>query len=81
MHHAKNYTNKISPLEKCCRAPERPRANLLDLLAYPAINLLQDMKKVMPGHLLYLMPLNSPYLSKAYQLNLVIVFPMYLIRY
>jgi hypothetical protein len=26
MHHAKNYTNKISPLEKCCRAPERPRA-------------------------------------------------------
>ena len=81
MHHAKNYTNKISPLEKCCRAPERPRANLLDPLAYPAINLLQDMKKVMPDHLLYLMPMNSPYLSKAYQLNLVIVFPTYLIRY
>jgi hypothetical protein len=79
MHHAKNYTNKISPLEKCCRAPERPRANLLDPLAYPAINLLQDMKKVMPDHLLYLKPLNSPYLSKAYQLNLV--FPTYLIRY
>jgi hypothetical protein len=32
-------------------------------------------KKVMPDHLFYLMPLNSPYLSKAYQLNLVIVFP------
>jgi hypothetical protein len=46
MHHAKNYTNKISPLEKCCRASERPRANLLDPLAYPAINLPQDMKKV-----------------------------------
>jgi hypothetical protein len=46
MHHAKNYTNKISPLEKRCRAPERPRANLLDPLAYPAINLPQDMKKV-----------------------------------
>jgi hypothetical protein len=46
MHHAKNYTNKISPLEKCYRAPERPRANLLDPLAYTAINLPQDMKKV-----------------------------------
>jgi hypothetical protein len=45
MHHAKHYINKISPLEKCCRAPERPRANLLDPLAYPAINLPQDMKK------------------------------------
>jgi hypothetical protein len=72
---------KFPPLEKFYRAPERPRANLLDPLAYPAINLLQDMKKVMPDHLLYLMPLNSPYLSKAYQLNLVIVFPTYLIRY
>jgi hypothetical protein len=30
---------KFSPLEKCRRAPERPRANLLDPLAYPAINL------------------------------------------
>ena len=39
MHHAKNYTNKFSPLEKCCRASERPRANLLDPLAYPAIKL------------------------------------------
>jgi hypothetical protein len=29
----------------------------------------------MPDHLLYLLTLNSPYLSKAYQLNLVIVFP------
>jgi hypothetical protein len=37
---------KISPLEKCCRASERPRANLLDPLVYPAINLPQDMKKV-----------------------------------
>ena len=37
---------KFSPLEKCRRAPERPRANLLDPLAYPAINLPQDMKKV-----------------------------------
>ena len=46
MHHAKHYINKISPLEKCCHAPERPRANLLDPLAYPAINLPQDMKKV-----------------------------------
>jgi hypothetical protein len=46
MHHAKNYTNKISPLEKCRRAPERPRANLLDPLAYFAFNLPQDMKKV-----------------------------------
>jgi hypothetical protein len=46
MHHAKHYINKISPLEKCCRALERPRTNLLDPLAYPAINLPQDMKKV-----------------------------------
>jgi hypothetical protein len=46
MHHAKHYINKISPLEKCCRAPERPRANLLDPLAYLAINLPQDVKKV-----------------------------------
>jgi hypothetical protein len=46
MHHAKHYINKISPLEKCCRASERPRANLLDPLAYPAINFPQDMKKV-----------------------------------
>jgi hypothetical protein len=46
MHHAKHYINKISPLEKCCRASERPRANLLDALAYPAINLPQNMKKV-----------------------------------
>jgi hypothetical protein len=46
MHHAKNYTNMFSPLEKCCRASERPRANLLDPLAYPAINLPQDIKKV-----------------------------------
>jgi hypothetical protein len=30
---------------------------------------------------LNLMPLVSPYLSKAYQLNLMIVFPPYLIRY
>jgi hypothetical protein len=46
MHHAKNYTNKISPLEKWRRAPERPHTNLLDPLAYPAINLSQDMKEV-----------------------------------
>jgi hypothetical protein len=46
MHHAKNYANKIFPLEKYCRAPGRPRTNLLDPLAYPAINLPQDMKKV-----------------------------------
>ena len=31
--------------------------------------------------LLNLMPLVSSYLSKAYQLNLMIVFPLYLIRY
>jgi hypothetical protein len=47
MHHAKNYANKkISPLEKYRRAPERLHANLLDPLAYPAINFPQDMKKV-----------------------------------
>jgi hypothetical protein len=37
---------KFSPLEKCHHTPERPRTNLLDPLAYPAINLPQDMKKV-----------------------------------
>jgi hypothetical protein len=81
MHHAKNYANKISPLEKCRRAQGKLRASILAQLVCHTINLLQDMKKVMPDHLLYLMTLNSPYLSKAYQLNLVIVFPTYLIRY
>jgi hypothetical protein len=72
---------KFPPLEKCCRTEGKLRASILAQLVCHAINLLQDMKKVMPDHLLYLMPLNSPYLSKAYQLNLVIVFPTYLIRY
>jgi hypothetical protein len=47
MHHAKNYANKDFPLKKSAAAHQkRPRANLLDPLAYPAINLPQDMKKV-----------------------------------
>jgi hypothetical protein len=47
MHHAKNYANKIFPLrKKCHRARGELRASILDPLAYPAINLPQDMKKV-----------------------------------
>jgi hypothetical protein len=38
-------------------------------------------EKTSPSIFLNLMPLVSPYLSKAYQLNLMIVFPPYLIRY
>jgi hypothetical protein len=49
MHQAKHYINKISPLEKCCRAPERPRANLLDPLAYPAIDLSQRPEQSSSG--------------------------------
>jgi hypothetical protein len=38
-------------------------------------------RKTCPIIFLSLMPLVSSYLSKAYQLNLMIVFPSYLVRY
>jgi hypothetical protein len=49
MHHAKNYANKISPLEKCRRARERLRASQLGQSVYPVINLPHDMKIAVVG--------------------------------
>jgi hypothetical protein len=49
MHHAKNYTNKISPLEKCRRAQGKLRASQLAQLVYPVINLLPDMRIAVVG--------------------------------
>jgi hypothetical protein len=49
MHHAKNYANKISPLEKCHRARERLRASQLGQSVYPVINLPHGMKIAVVG--------------------------------
>jgi hypothetical protein len=46
MHHAKNYTNKILPLEKCRRARGRPRVSQLAQLEYLVINLPHEMRIV-----------------------------------
>jgi hypothetical protein len=47
-----------------------------------ALSLYQsDLGKTWPINFFNLMPLVSPSLLKAYQLNLMIVFPLYLIRY
>jgi hypothetical protein len=54
MHHAKNYANKISPLEKCRRARERLRASQLGQSVYPIINLPHDMKIAVVGAMIRL---------------------------
>jgi hypothetical protein len=46
MHHAKNHTNKIFPLEKCRRAQGRPRVSELAQLVYLVINLPHEMRIV-----------------------------------
>jgi hypothetical protein len=46
MHHAKNYTNKIFPLEKCRRVRGRPRVSQLAQLEYLVINLPHEMRIV-----------------------------------
>jgi hypothetical protein len=43
MHHAKNYANKIFPLEKCRRARGELRASILDRLVCHVISWPQDM--------------------------------------
>jgi hypothetical protein len=51
------------------------------LLVDRHVAVLTDLGKTCPTISLNLMPLVSSYLSKAYQLNLMIVSPLYLIRY
>jgi hypothetical protein len=49
MHHAKNYANKISPLEKCRHARGELRASILDQLVCHVINWPQDMRIAVVG--------------------------------
>jgi hypothetical protein len=46
MHHAKNYTNKIFPLEKCRRARGRLHVSQQAQLEYLVINLPRGMRIV-----------------------------------
>jgi hypothetical protein len=46
MHHAKNHTNKISPLEKCRRARGKLRVSQLAQLVYLVTNLLHGTRIV-----------------------------------
>jgi hypothetical protein len=49
VHHAKNYANKISPLEKCRRARGELRASILAQLVCLVINWPQDTRIAVVG--------------------------------